>query len=162
MLNLIAWIQNPDKSQKDLIFNNGEFVKFDDFDFRDEASKKIFETESLGKEIYNDNGLCIISCKSLYLIKLQTSKLDESNRTMPILMLVKNYKENSNSELKTMIMKTLYNSKYNIEEGYINQILSKINQNFLNHFKIKKVLILWFIGVFLLALLILIKYHTKQ
>ena len=132
MLNLTTWIQNPDKSQRDFILIDGEFIPTHNLASRSEASEKIFDIESAGGEFYRKNGLRIVRYKSSYLVKLQTSKLDNSGRSMPIIMLVENYGEESDSQLRSVIMKTLEKSKYEIKEDCINQILSQINQNLLN------------------------------
>lgn len=161
MLNLIAWIQNPDKTQKDLILNNGAFVVTDEHSTRDEISKKIFDIDSNGKHFYKSNAINIIRFNSTYLIKLQTSKLDENGRSMPMMMLVENYQENSNSELKNLIDITLSNSKYELDNNFVDEILNQLKIDLENLIKKKKMLTIGVGILFLTGLILLIKSLLK-
>lgn len=161
MLNLIAWIQNPDKTQKDLILNNGEFVVVDEHSFRDEISRKIFDIDSNGKHFYKSNTINIIRLNLTYLIKLQTSKLDENGRSMPMMMLVERYKENSNSELKKLIDTTLSNSKYELDNEFVEKMLNELKTDFENLIKKKKILTIGFGVLLLMGLTLLIKSLLK-
>lgn len=161
MLNLIAWIQNPDKTQKDLILNNGAFVVTDEHNTRDEISEKIFDIDSNGKHFYKSNTLNIIRFNSTYLIKLQTSKLDENGRSMPMMMLVEKYQENLNSELKNLIYMTLSNSKYELDNKFVDEILNQLKIDLENLIKKKKMLTIGVGVLFLIGLIFLIKSLLK-
>jgi len=149
MINLIAWLQNQDNNEKDLILKNGELYTTDNQDVRFEITRNIFEIDTNGKKIFSSNQFNIIKQNSTYLIKLQTLNIDEHGRTMPMLILIQNCDLQTYSELEKIIDKTLNTANYSIEVEQKNTILKTIKNDLENIIKKKGFKIL---GIILLIL----------
>ncbi len=161
MIEIIAWIQNQDNSQRDLILKNGTFVLVSDETIREDATKRMFDIANKGRRIYFDVDFEIIRLKQIYLIKLQTLKQDANGQTLPMMILVENYQKDVESELNVLIDKTLVNSDYEIDPEYINQILGQLKKDLENQIKKKNFLMAGISLIFLITLLIIIKLIIK-
>ncbi len=157
--NLSAWIQNPNTEESDLILKNGKFISVESESLRKEISKMMFHIDEKGKEFYASNDLKIIKDKDnkgIYLIKLQTLKLDENGRTMPMMILVENYRENTRSDLQDMIDETLKTSDYEVNKEHIEKILNQLKSDLENNLKKKNIFTIGVGIVLLVALIFLI------
>lgn len=163
MLNLMAWIQNSDKTQEDLILNNGKFV-VDQSNIRGEISKKMFDIHNSGDCFHKSKTIDMIRLGPIYFIKLQTLKLDENGRNMPMMMLVEEYQENSNPELKKLIDSTLSNSKYEFDNKLVDEILNQLKKDLENIKKKRLLTVAVGVGIgvlFVVTLTVLIKSLSK-
>lgn len=163
MIEIYLWMQSVDNSSRDFVVSNGTLLSVEDTSQRQNVISKITSLAfPQGKVLFDDqSGFRIEKQHGSFLVKMQSTWLDDFGRSMPIMFAVYNFHSTEQTnELLASLKKSFQAIGYEINEHDMSIVSSKIEAS-LSRIDFSKKKVLLGGAALLLILIALLRFLKK-